>query len=183
MIYVMKKELKQLSKFISLVLRHKPEEIGLELDANGWADTDELIRKINEKGGGLTLPLLEEIVATNDKKRFAFNADQSKIRASQGHSVEIELGLNPVIPPSFLFHGTAAKNLPSILATGLVSQQRQHVHLSAATETARQVGSRHGKPVVLTIDSGAMYRDGHLFYLSENNVWLTDSVPRQYIAV
>lgn len=179
----MKKDLKQLSKFISLLLRHKPEEIGLELDANGWADTNELIRKINAKGGGITFPLLEEIVATNDKKRFAFNADQSKIRASQGHSVDIELGLDPVIPPPFLFHGTAEKNLSSILETGLVSQQRQHVHLSVAVETARQVGSRHGKPVVLTIDAGAMYRDGHLFYLSENNVWLTDSVPRQYIAV
>lgn len=178
----MEKKLTQLSKFISLVLRHKPEEIGLKLDENGWADTAELIRRMNEKGGALTLQLLEQIVETNDKKRFAFNADQSKIRASQGHSVNVELGLEPVTPPAFLYHGTADKNLASILANGLVSQQRQHVHLSATPETARQVGTRHGKPVVLTIDTTAMFRDGYIFYLSDNNVWLTNSVPRQYIA-
>lgn len=179
----MEKNLKHLSKFISLVLRHKPEEIGLVLDANGWADTEELIRKINEKGGGLTLSILEEIVETNDKKRFAFNEDHSRIRASQGHSIDVVLGLEPVQPPDILYHGTAEKNLPSILENGLASQSRQHVHLSATTDTARQVGSRHGKPVVLTINAAAMYKDGHVFFLSANKVWLTHSVPLKYIAV
>jgi len=179
----MEKNLKQLSKFISLVLRHKPEEIGLVLDANGWADTEELIRKINEKAGGLTLSILEEIVENNDKKRFAFNDDHSRIRASQGHSIDIELGLEPEQPPDILYHGTAEKNLPSILEKGLASQSRQHVHLSATTDTAREVGSRHGKPVVLTIDAASMYRDGYAFYLSANKVWLTLSVPLKYIAV
>jgi putative RNA 2'-phosphotransferase len=179
----MEKNLKHLSKFISLVLRHKPEEIGLELDANGWADTKELIRRINEKGGVMTLEILMEIVETNDKKRFAFNEDHSMIRASQGHSIDIELGLEPVQPPDILYHGTADKNLASILKAGLVSQSRQHVHLSATTDTARQVGTRHGKPVVLTIDAAAMFKDGHVFFLSANKVWLTHSVPLKYIAV
>jgi putative RNA 2'-phosphotransferase len=179
----MEKNLKHLSKFISLVLRHKPEEIGLELDANGWADTKELIRRINEKGEGLTLEILKEIVETNDKKRFAFNEDHSMIRASQGHSIDIELGLEPVQPPEKLYHGTAEKNLASIMKTGIASQSRQHVHLSATTDMARQVGTRHGKPVVLTIDTAAMYKDGHVFFLSANKVWLTHSVPLKYIAV
>jgi putative RNA 2'-phosphotransferase len=179
----MEKNLKHLSKFISLVLRHKPEEIGLELDANGWADTKELIRRINEKGEGLTLEILKEIVETNDKKRFAFNEDHSMIRASQGHSIDIELGLEPVQPPEKLYHGTAEKNLASIMKTGIASQSRQHVHLSATIDTARQVGTRHGKPVVLTIDTAAMYKDGHVFFLSANKVWLTHSVPLKYIAV
>ncbi|SFF61898.1 putative RNA 2'-phosphotransferase [Duganella sp. CF458] len=169
------------SKFLSLVLRHKPEEIGLVLDQNGWASIDELIALANAGGTNLSRPLIESIVKNSDKQRFAISADGMKIRANQGHSVDIALGLSPQMPPEQLYHGTATRFLDSIRASGLHPASRQHVHLSLDMETAQKVGSRHGKPVILTVASGQMARDGHLFYLSENGIWLTEAVPAEYL--
>ena len=177
----MEKQLKHISKLMSLVLRHRPEVIGLQLDENGWANVNELIQKINENGTAVDFDTINTVVETNDKKRFAFNEDKTMIRANQGHSVEVELNLNAVIPPDILYHGTAEKNIESILKEGLKKQERQHVHLSLQKETAKAVGSRHGRPVVLNINSKAMAAAGFIFYLSENGVWLVDSVPVEYI--
>lgn len=168
---------------MSLVLRHKPEEIGLTLDTNGWAFTKELIEKMNQYGIKVNEDIIDTVVATNEKKRFAFNEDKTMIRASQGHSVDIELDLTPAEPPPLLYHGTAEKNIASILQTGIQKMNRQHVHLSKDKATAVNVGSRHGKPVVLTIDAGRMYKEGFLFYLSANSVWLTTFVEAKYITV
>ena len=179
----MSDQTKHISKFLSLVLRHKPEEIGITLDSNGWASVPELLARMNAKGFGLTMDLLEEVVSTNNKKRFAFNDDQTLIRASQGHSVEIDLDLKPADPPALLYHGTAQKNGDSIFATGLQKQNRQHVHLSDNTETARNVGARHGKPLVLHVNAAQMQKDGFVFFLSANNVWLTDKVPATYLSI
>lgn len=177
----MQGQIKNISKFMSLVLRHKPEEIGLIIDNEGWAKVDELITNMNKKGIVVNFQIIDEVVKTNDKKRFAFNEDKTLIRASQGHSIEIELNLPAVTPPDTLYHGTAEKYLESILQTGLQKQSRQHVHLSATVETAKAVGSRHGKPVILIINAKAMYKAGLEFYLSENEVWLIESVPVEYI--
>jgi len=177
----MEQQLKHISKFMSLVLRHKPEAIGLQLDENGWADVQELVQKINENGTAVDIATIHLVVETNDKKRFAFNEDRTRIRASQGHSIEVELNLKPVSPPAALCHGTTERFLESILKTGLAKQQRQHVHLSEQVTTAKAVGSRHGKPVILTINAKAMVAAGFLFYLSDNGVWLVDSVPVEYI--
>ena len=178
----MSDRLKHISKLMSLVLRHKPEEIGLTLDENGWANVEELISKINAKGINVTNDIIREVVSTNDKKRFAFNEDKTKIRASQGHSIEVELNLIETIPPEILYHGTATRFLESILQQGLQKKSRQHVHLSATVETATAVGSRHGKVAILIIDAERMQNEGFKFYLSENNVWLTELVPVQYIS-
>lgn len=178
----MNNNLKQTSKFISLVLRHQPESIGLKLDENGWANVNELIGKMCAAGTVIDMTILEDIVQTNDKKRFVFNADKTTIRASQGHSIEVDLELKPVAPPDILYHGTTGKYLDSILQAGLQKQSRQYVHLSADINTARAVGSRHGKPVILIINAKAMADAGFLFYLSQNSVWLTDSVPAQYLS-
>jgi len=177
----MEKELKHISKRMSLVLRHQPEAIGLQLDEHGWANVNELIQKINESGIRADFQIIRLAVDTNDKKRFGFNEDQSMIRANQGHSIEVELNLKAATPPDILYHGTATRFLESILKEGLTKQQRQHVHLSWQLETAKNVGARHGKPVILNIDAKAMQQDGFVFYLSENNVWLVDAVPVQYI--
>ena len=166
---------------MSLVLRHKPEEIGLQLNEQGWAKVDELITKINTRGFLVNVEIIDKVVETNDKKRFAFNEDKTLIRASQGHSIEVELILRETVPPDILYHGTAVKYVDSILQTGLQKQNRQHVHLSETIETAKAVGSRHGKPIILVIDTKAMQYAGFKFYLSENKVWLTNSVPVQYI--
>lgn len=171
----------RISKFLSLVLRHKPEEIGLVLDQNGWASVDELIALAAVRGTKLSRHLIESIVAESDKKRFAISEDGTKIRANQGHSVDIALGLAPQTPPERLYHGTATRFLDSIRESGLHSASRQHVHLSSDLETAEKVGRRHGKPVILTVESGQMARDGHHFYLSENGVWLTAAVPAKYL--
>ncbi|MBK8563768.1 MAG: RNA 2'-phosphotransferase [Saprospiraceae bacterium] len=176
------KDLVKSSKLIALVLRHRPDKIGLELDKNGWVATTELLQQLKEHGHRFDLELLKEVVETNDKKRFVFSEDFAKIRANQGHSVEVDLNLEPKTPPSFLFHGTAEKNLGSIKESGLVKGSRHHVHLSAEEETAKKVGSRHGKPVVLTVHAGEMRMDGHQFFQSENGVWLTDAVPAKYLA-
>lgn len=179
----MEQQLKHISKFISLVLRHKPETIGLKLDENGWAFVDELVQKLNENGTGVDLATIKLVVETNDKKRFAFNEDKTRIRASQGHSIEVELNLKAIQPPDLLYHGTTHRFLESILKTGLVKQQRQYLHLSEQVSTAKAVGSRHGKPVILTIYAKAMAAAGFLFYLSDNGVWLVDLVPVEYISI
>jgi putative RNA 2'-phosphotransferase len=172
---------KKTSKFLSFVLRHKPETINLVLDENGWANVEELITKSTNDSQGFTFEELDEIVQTNDKKRFIFNEDKTKIRANQGHSIEVDLALKLQQPPEFLYHGTAENNLNSILKNGIEKRSRQHVHLSQDKETATKVGMRHGKPIILTIKTGKMSQDGILFYLSENGVWLTDFVAAEYI--
>lgn len=177
----MKNNSTHISKFLSLVLRHKPEEIGLQLNENGWANVNKLIEKINSKGMTLNFELLQNIVDTNDKKRFAFNDDKTLIRANQGHSIEVELQLQEAVPPEFLYHGTVEKFLASIQKEGLKKMSRQHVHLSKDKETAIKVGSRRGKPVILTIHAQQMHEDGCIFYLSQNEVWLADAVHLQYI--
>ena len=169
------------SKFLSLVLRHKPEEIGLALDSEGWALIDELIKLANATGQNFDRQTIEMIVSTSDKQRFALSQDGQRIRANQGHSVNVSLGLKPVIPPDTLYHGTASRFLSSIHLDGLHSAQRQHVHLSSNAEVAELVGARHGVPVVLIIDAKAMSGHGHLFYLSQNGVWLTETVSANYI--
>ena len=175
-------QLKHISKFMSLVLRHKPEEIGLQLDEQGWVNVNELINKMNTKGFNVNAEIINEVVGSNDKRRFAFNEDKTLIRASQGHSIEVDLSLQEMIPPDILYHGTTHKYLESILKNGLKSQSRQHVHLSATIETAKAVGGRHGKPVVLLINARSMHEAGLKFYLSENKVWLADAVPAEYIS-
>ncbi|WP_027378665.1 RNA 2'-phosphotransferase [Chryseobacterium daeguense] len=172
---------KKTSKFLSYVLRHHPELIGLNLDENGWADVEELIAKSTNDSQGFTFEELDEIVETNDKKRFIFNEDKTRIRANQGHSIEIDLALKPQQPPEFLYHGTAQTNIDSILEKGIEKRNRQHVHLSQDKETATKVGMRHGKPVILIVEAGKMFADGIEFYLSDNNVWLTDFVDAKYI--
>jgi len=170
-----------ISKFLSLILRHSPETIDLQLDENGWAEVEELLSKSALHRQPFTKEELEAIVADNDKQRFSFNDDHSKIRANQGHSVNIQLDLAPQEPPAVLYHGTVQKFLPNIQQEGLQKMSRQHVHLSEDKETAKKVGSRRGVPVILNVRSGQMQEDGMLFYLSENGVWLTDSVPVKYI--
>lgn len=173
---------KKTSKFLSYVLRHHPELINLNLNENGWADVDELITKSTNDSQGFTFEELNEIVETNNKKRFIFNEDKTRIRANQGHSIEIDLALKSQQPPDFLYHGTAQSNIESILENGIEKRSRQHVHLSQNKETANSVGIRHGKPIILTISTGKMFEDGLEFYLSDNNVWLTDFVDAKYIS-
>jgi len=172
-----KEKLISTSKFLSYVLRHRPEKIGITLDEQGWVSIEELIEKSK-----ISMPLLEEVVATNDKKRYEFNSDKSKIRACQGHSINIDLSLSPKKPPTWLYHGTQRHLLDSIIAKGLIRGKRNHVHLSIDKETAFKVGSRHGRDtIILTIMAEEMSQDGHKFYLSSNEVWLTDDVPPEYI--
>ncbi len=175
------KNLTRVSKFLSLVLRHKPQEIGILLDANGWANIDELIEKSRSKGIYLTFDTIEEVVLTNDKQRFALSDDCCRIRANQGHSVSVDLQLLKTEPPAFLYHGTVDKFIDSIKKSGLQKMSRQHVHLSKDHETAHKVGSRRGAPVILKINAGQMHNDGYAFYCSENGVWLCHDVPVKYI--
>ena len=177
------KELVRISKFLSLVLRHQPEKINIALDENGWTEVTTLIEQANKNNVKLSREILEEVVANNNKKRFAFNSDKTKLRASQGHSIAVDLNYTSQIPPAVLYHGTSERALKSILETGLHKQNRHHVHLSTDVVTARNVGQRHGKPVVLRIEAEAMAQNGYLFYLSENQVWLTDHVPTSYLHV
>lgn len=171
-----------ISRFLSLVLRHKPETIGIELDPQGWVDVEILIQRTNEYGIELKRERLDHIVATNLKKRFAYNENGDRIRASQGHSVEVDLGYEAQEPPEILYHGTGEKWVDSILKTGLDKKSRSHVHLSADLETAKIVGSRHGKPFIFLIRADEMHAAGFQFFLSENGVWLTDKVPVNYIS-
>jgi len=171
---------KRISKFLSLVLRHKPQAIDLHLNENGWADTNELLNKMATRGKTITLDQLQYVVENNDKKRFTFNDDQTKIRANQGHSIDIQLNLEAQTPPEMLYHGTATRFLDAIFEKGLIKGKRQHVHLSADTETATKVGKRHGKLAILVVQSGKMHEAGFEFYLSKNEVWLTDHIPSEY---
>jgi putative RNA 2'-phosphotransferase len=177
----MDRDLISTSKFLSLVLRHSPEEFGLRLDEEGWVEIDELLAAASRSGRKLARSLLERVVRENDKLRFTLSSDGRRIRANQGHSVAVDLGLQPVEPPELLYHGTVAKFLDSIRASGLVRGTRQYVHLSPDVETARKVGQRRGQPVILVVETGRMWQDGHLFYRSENGVWLTEQVPPEYL--
>jgi putative RNA 2'-phosphotransferase len=173
---------KEKSKFLSLILRHQPELIGLKLDTNGWADVDTLLALASARHKRITKDELETIVAECNKQRFAFNEDHSRIRANQGHSIQVDLELPATTPPEFLFHGTTGGFVAEILKTGIQKMKRQHVHLSLDKETAIKVGSRRGVPLILTIRSGDMHRDGIPFFVSANGVWLTDHVPPKYIS-
>ena len=173
-------DLKSTSKYISLILRHKPEVIGITLDDHGWADTQALIEGVN-RTHPLTMELLEEIVRTDEKQRYSFNADKSRIRANQGHSIPIDADLAETEPPETLYHGTGEKSVASIEREGLRPMSRLYVHLSPDTETARSVGSRHGKPVIYIVLAGEMHRSGYRFYRSANGVWLTKEVPARFL--
>jgi putative RNA 2'-phosphotransferase len=172
----------QLSKFLSFVLRHKPDAIGLALDPQGWVGIDELIEKANAARTPFTREELLHVVKTSDKKRFSISTDGLRIRAAQGHSVSVELGLSPREPPPVLYHGTATRFIDSILREGLKPQARLQVHLSVDLETARRVGRRHGSATVLTVDALRMYEKGFRFFLADNGVWLTDQVPSEFLA-
>jgi putative RNA 2'-phosphotransferase len=170
---------KRTSRFLSLVLRHKPEKIGLELDENGWANVGDILRGLD-----ITFWVLVDIVENNDKQRFAFNHNKTMIRANQGHSIDVDVGLKEVAPPYILYHGTADKFINKIKKTGLLKMNRNHVHLSDNLDTAIKVGLRHGGKActVISVLASDMVRGGHKFYLSENGVWLTDRVPTSYIS-
>lgn len=174
---------KRISKFLSLVLRHKPETINIELDSNGWVDLNELITKSQKTLPELTLDVVLDVIKSNDKQRFALSDNGKRIRANQGHSVKVDLDLKPQTPPDVLYHGTATRFLDSIMKDGLTSQSRNHVHLSKDRDTAVKVGSRHGKVIVLLVDSKKMAADGIEFILSNNKVWLTDLVPVKYLTI
>lgn len=175
-----KDKMKQTSKYMSLILRHSPETIGITLDEHGWADVSELIAGIN-KTHPLNMELLEQIVAEDEKQRYSFNEDKTLIRANQGHSVKVDVELEERTPPNPLWHGTGEKFTESIDKIGLIPKSRLYVHLSADTQTAEKVGSRHGKPVIYQVDTEKMVKDGHKFYCSVNGVWLTYNVPKEYL--
>lgn len=177
----MSADLTRTSRFLSLILRHKPEVASVRLDAHGWADVDALLAGVNAAGLPLSRAGLEQIVAEDTKGRYAFSPDGNRIRAVQGHSVPVDLGLAPRPPPDVLFHGTSERNLPSIRVDGLLPGTRQHVHLSPDEATALRVGRRHGRPVVLAVRAGELWRAGQVFYLAENGVWLTAAVPATYL--
>lgn len=176
-----KSQSRSLSVFISLILRHNPGAVNITLDEHGWADVNELLAGINAAGRSIDMETLEEIVRTDQKNRYSFNPDRTLIRANQGHSVAVDVELTETQPPCLLYHGTADRFLPGIMKDGLKPMSRLYVHLSKDTETAVKVGSRHGKPAVLTVKSGEMQADGYRFYLSANGVWLTNRVPAEYI--
>ena len=175
------KEEVKISKFVSSVLRHKPENIGLTLSKDGWANVYELIEKIKATGRNIDKDILERVVLYNDKKRFSFNENHTLIRANQGHSINVDLGFEEKEPPEILFHGTSIDNIDSIKQEGINKMNRLHVHLSLTEDIAKKVGERHGKPAVIKINSKQMYEDGIKFYLSENKVWLCDYVDPKYI--
>ena len=174
-------DLNNISKYMSLILRHKPDVIGIELDEHGWANTDDLISGIEKDNHGFDFELLEKIVKTDNKQRYSFNDDKTLIRANQGHSIPVDVELEEKEPPKFLYHGTGEKYVSSILEQGLTPKSRLYVHLSKDIETAQNVGRRHGKEVVYKIEAHEMYQDGYKFYLSVNGVWLAKGVPLQYM--
>ena len=173
----------KLGRFLSLVLRHNPDAAGITLDEHGWADVAELLDGVRGTGRQIDMGTLERIVRENNKQRYAFNADHTKIRANQGHSIQVDVELREAKPPRYLYHGTAERFLPAIQTEGIRKMNRQHVHLSADYRTALAVGRRHGTPVVLRVDAEAMSRTGAAFYRSENGVWLCEYVPSKYFTV
>ncbi|HEX8370018.1 MAG TPA: RNA 2'-phosphotransferase [Pyrinomonadaceae bacterium] len=177
------KYLVKVSKYLSKHLRHQPARLGLSLDAGGWVKVDDLLKACAKNNFPITLAELKEVVEKNDKRRFSFDASGEKIRASQGHSVEVDLQLKSQTPPARLFHGTAERNISMIREHGLLKMARHHVHLSVDTETARKVGMRYGKPVIFEIDTMAMLENGFEFFVSENGVWLVESVPPEFLEV
>ena len=172
--------LKDVSKYMSLILRHKPDAIGITLDEHGWANVDELIAGI-AKDNEFNMEILEEIVRTDEKQRYSINEDKTLIRANQGHSIPVDVELEELVPPEILWHGTGEKYVTSIDKQGLIPKSRLYVHLSKDEETAINVGSRHGKPVIYLVSAKKMYEDGYKFYRSVNGVWLTKGVPLQYL--
>lgn len=177
----MEDRLVRIGKFISLILRHKPEIIKIKLDKNGWANVEELIKGIAKTERDFNINLLKEIVETNNKKRYEFNEDFTKIRACQGHSVNVDVELLPAEPPKILYHGTADRFLASIRAKGLKKMNRQYVHLSKDYETAVNVGARHGQVVVIKVLAEKMHKDGKKFFISKNGVWLTGDIDVKYL--
>jgi len=171
------------SRLLSYILRHHPEQYGLQLDSEGWVNVSLLLEALDARGESMSLLELQEVVETNDKRRFAFSADRELIRAVQGHSVSVDLDWPVKRPPDRLYHGTVERFLPSIRESGLLPMKRHHVHLSANYETARQVGGRRGKPVVLQVDSLGLHQAGRVFRVSENGVWLVDEVPPAYLSL
>ncbi|MCB0632581.1 MAG: RNA 2'-phosphotransferase [Saprospiraceae bacterium] len=171
----------QLGKFLSMVLRHRPEVIDIQPDPQGWVDIDVLLTQCHTHGKPIDRPILEAIVATNNKKRYTISEDGRRIRAHQGHSIPVELGYEPIMPPNILYHGTAVQHVEGILQKGLLRQKRHHVHLSADQQTAEKVGIRHGRLAMFHVDAGRMQVDGHVFFCSPNGVWLTDHVPADYL--
>jgi putative RNA 2'-phosphotransferase len=182
-LFIMKtdKNYKSLSKLISLVLRHKPEVIGLTLDENGWADCEELVSKLNSHNKHLLFSMEDLVYIVDSDNKSRYKISEGKIRANQGHSINVDVELAQRVPPDILYHGTALRNVPSLMEFGILKQSRLYVHLSDKHTTASIVGERHGAPFVFKIDAKKMYTDGHLFYLSENNVWLTKHVPPEYL--
>lgn len=178
----MNNQLDKNSKFLSYILRHQPEAIGITLDADGWVDINYLILQANQHGKSLSQELIKEIVETNDKKRFTISKDGLKIRAAQGHSTkQVEINYAEQIPPEFLYHGTATRFIDSIKEQGLIAGNRHYVHLSCDEQTANAVGKRHGKPIVLKVKALLMYQQGFKFYLADNGVWLTNTVPTNFL--
>jgi len=171
----------KISKYLSKHLRHQPDRLGIKLAPGGWVDVNELLAACARNHFPISREELNEVVANNDKKRFSFDSTSSLIRANQGHSVEVDLQLEPVVPPDVLYHGTGHQAVESILQTGLSKISRHHVHLSRDIATAKAVGARHGKPVVFAVDAAAMYQAGYTFYCSDNGVWLVEYVPPEYL--
>ena len=171
----------KISKYLSRHLRHVPDRIGIQLAPGGWVPVSELLAACQKHKFAIQLAELKEVVAQNDKQRFSFDETGTLIRANQGHSVEIDLQLEPAVPPDILYHGTGSRAVESILQQGISKMYRHHVHLSSDIQTAEKVGARHGTPAILTVDCAAMHRDNHTFYCSENNVWLVDFVPPNYL--
>lgn len=171
----------KISKYLSKHLRHQPERIGITLEPGGWVSVDELLKACQNYSFSISRRELDEVVANNDKQRFSFDSTGTRIRANQGHSVAVDLQLNPVIPPDILYHGTGSGSVEAILREGLQKMSRHHVHLSPNIATARNVGKRHGSPIVLRIDAAAMHEAGYSFYCSDNGVWLVDRVPPEYL--
>lgn len=172
---------KRISKSLSYVLRHRPDMVGIELDEAGWVDVQVLLDAMNDHGKSITREQLDQVVATNDKRRFSISSDGTMIRANQGHSVSVELGYSQAVPPETLYHGTVERFLPLIQKDGLQKRKRHHVHLSPSTETAGKVGQRRGKPLILLVRAKVMHDAEHQFYQTPNDVWLVNSVPPEFI--
>lgn len=175
------KRIVRISKYLSLHLRHQPEHLGLELEEGGWVDIATLLAACASNGFPLTRAELEEVVVRNDKQRFSFDELGTRLRANHGHSVEVDLQMEPAVPPPLLYHGTPERSVAAIVRTGIAKMKRQHVHLSTTIEVARTVGARRGAPVLIAVDAAAMHRDGLVFFRSDSGIWLTDHVPPQYL--